>query len=52
MELTCENCGEGFEAQRKMKLCRDCSDDRAMKQLADIEPPKGGWPRGSTMDQL
>lgn len=33
-------------------LCDECAEDRAMAQLAKIEPPEGGWPRGSTMDQI
>lgn len=49
----CDNCGSTFDGQfEKMKLCRDCSEEKAMAALSKVEPPEGGWPRGSDMDRL
>jgi len=50
---TCDNCGDEFEGRyEKMKLCPRCSEERAMAALSQVEPPEGGWPRGSDMDRL
>lgn len=53
MKHECNNCGKEFDGEfENMKLCGPCSDERAMAMMSDIEPPEGGWPRGSDMDRI
>lgn len=49
---TCSGCNTEFESIMKCKLCSNCADEKAMKQLSQIEPPEGGWPKGSDMDMI
>lgn len=49
----CDSCGTTFEGPYdKMKYCNSCADDKAMENLAQVEPPEGGWPKNSDMDRL
>jgi hypothetical protein len=50
---TCDDCGNEFEGRYdSMQYCGNCAEMRAMRSLSDIEPPEGGWPRGSDMDRI
>lgn len=47
---TCEECDGPCPAE--YDRCGDCSERMADVALSRIEPPEGGWPRGSDMDRI
>lgn len=53
VELECEGCGRLFTWDKSLgpepDLCNSCREGKAM---SSIEPPEGGWPRGSDMDRI
>lgn len=51
---TCEGCGDEFEYECYWvpQYCPQCAEEKAMAALSQVEPPEGGWPRGSDMDRL
>lgn len=51
-KVTCE-CGKEFEPHRPNEdKCDECKEEDAMKSLAQVEPPEGGWTKNSDMDRL
>lgn len=53
MSETCSECDEETETPNPAhNMCKSCSEDQAMQNLAQVEPPEGGWSRGSDMDRL
>lgn len=55
----CIECGDAFEYEyitpprdHPPERCPDCAERKAMRSLARVEPPKGGWPMGSDMDRI